>query len=121
MDEDQERVGRWLRETLGEAVASSRAERAARVFEEAAELLQAEGVDMAFGIRVMLRVYARPEGEPAQEAAGIMVTLLAWGAAADVDVADAFDAEMDRVERPEVRDRIRAKQGEKKADGVSLV
>lgn len=120
IDDDQGRVGKWVKATFGEANATSRKERAARVFEEAAELLQAEGVDMAFGINVMLRTYSRDPGEPRQEASGVMVTLFAWGEAAGVDVMEAFEAEMARVERPEVQERIRAKQAEKKAAGTTL-
>lgn len=121
MKESQERVAEWVRETFGPVVAKDRQERALRVLEEATELVQAEGIAFSQVVVLALRTYARPVGDAAQEAAGIGVTLLAWGAAAGVDVEAMVDAELDRIERPGTREAIRAKQTEKQRDGITSV
>lgn len=115
----QGRVGQWVLDAFGPANALNRRERALRVLEEAAELCQAEGVGLEQVVRVSERTFSRPVGDPAQEAAGIGVTLLAWGAAAGVDVLGVSEQEIARVEQPEVMEAIRARQVVKKADGVS--
>ena len=72
-------------------------ERAKRVLEEAMELAQAEGLDEAFAVKLLDRVYARPPGEPYQEAGGLGMTLLAYCAAKGFDADGAERDELARV------------------------
>lgn len=117
----QNRVGAWCRSTFGDEVATNRKERALRVLEEALELAQAEGVSRLQVYVLADRTYSRPVGEPAQEVSGIGVTILAYCAATGVNFLETVADEMDRVEQPEVVERIRVKQAEKKAAGTSAV
>jgi len=64
------------------------------------------------------RTYSRPVGEPSQEAAGLMVTLLAWAEATGIDLAAVTLAEVERIEQPGVMARIQLKQREKAAAGT---
>lgn len=104
---------------FGDVVLASRHERAARVLEEAAELAQAEGVDLAHADRVLVRVYGRPAGDPRQEGAGVAVTLLAWAAVAEVDLEGVTRAEVDRIEALPV-EQLRRKHAEKVSAGIAL-
>lgn len=90
-------VVHWVEQSFGPKTAADRKERAKRVLEEALELAQAEGVSANDAWHLGFVVYSRPPGEPAQEVGGIGVTLLAWGGAANVDVAAAINTEIDRV------------------------
>ena len=112
------RVMSWLRTTFSAAALTDRWERASRVIEEAAELAQAEGLSEADVIRTVKRTFSRPVGEASQEAAGLMVTLLAWAGAAMVDLGAVTRKEIDRIEMPENVAAIRAKQAEKAEAGV---
>lgn len=94
----QGRVMRWLRECFGEDVASNRAERAARVLEEACELAQAEGVGVAQVGAICHRVYGRPVGIPEREGAGVMVAMLGWAGASWVDLDLLVEGEVARIE-----------------------
>ena len=115
----QRRVCDWLRERYGIGVLLDRRERAARVLEEAAELAQAEGVDLAQADRILVRAFTRPIGEPEQEGAGVGVTLLAWAAAAEVDLERITRAEVERIEGLSV-EHCRRKHAEKAAAGTAL-
>ena len=112
------RIGSWVRRAFGEAAMTDRWERTARVLEEALELAQAEGLTAADVQRVLDRTYSRPVGEPSQEAAGLMVTLLAWAEATGTDLATVTLAEVERIEQPVVMARIQLKQREKAAAGT---
>lgn len=98
MKTHQERIVAWIRSRFGEAVLTNRKERAARIFEEAAELTQAEEVDVDVCQRIVERVYGRPVGEPAQEATGVSLTLLAWASVAGIDLDAENEKELTRVE-----------------------
>lgn len=115
----QLRICDWLRYSFGNEVLESRPERAARVLEEAAELAQAEGVDIAQADRILVRAYGRPAGEPSQEAAGVAITLLAWAAVADVDLERVARAEVNRIEGLPV-EALRRKHAEKVTAGIAL-
>lgn len=101
----------WVVSRFGEG-AMDRQERATRVLEEAIELAQAEGVGEARAKRLMEHVYSRPKGEPNQEAAGTMVCLLAWAAAANYNLYGLAITELCRIESYSVeyfQKRLKAK------------
>lgn len=91
-----------------------------RVLEEALELAQAEGVDLATAQRVATRTFSRPVGDRKQEAAQVAVTLLAWSAGAESNLSTLIANELTRIETPEVMERIRQKQAQKFAEGVGV-
>lgn len=113
------RVASWLLTRFGLGVLASRQERAARVLEEAAELAQAEGLDLAQADRILVRVFSRPIGDPSQEAAGVMVTMLAWAHVATVDLLAVAEAEVQRIEGLPI-EHFRRKHAEKAAAGTAL-
>lgn len=86
----------WAKSTFGES-ALSPTERALRLLEEAVELAQAEGVEVAQAQQVLARTYSRPPGLPAQEAGGCFVTLLAYCATKGIDPDLALEIETMRV------------------------
>ena len=114
----QSRVAAWVRSAFGDAAMIDRWERAARVLEEAIELAQSQGMSEPDVARIAYRTFSRPIGQPHQEAAQVMVTLLAWAASAGVDLDSVTAEEIERIEQPEVMARIRAKQAEKAAAGT---
>ncbi len=92
-DERQRAVLRWVEGTFG-PVALAPVERAARLLEEVVELAQAAGLSRHLAFSVFDHVYGKPPGEPAQEAGGVGVTLLAYcesvGLSADGEEAREF-------------------------------
>jgi len=93
----EERVAQWICTRLGPANCGPK-ERAMRVLEEAVELAQAEGITHAQVIRQAAHVFARPAGEPAQEAAGVAVCLFGWCASRGHRLMDLATAEIERIE-----------------------
>jgi hypothetical protein len=115
----KERVARFVISRWGSKNLLDREERASRVVEEAIELAQAEGLPMTRIERIARRVYLRPPGEPAKEAGGVMVTLLAWAVAPDLDPLALASADLDRAEAIPL-DEIRARQQAKFESGTGL-
>ena len=111
---NQPRIAAWVRKVFDEATATNAPERALRLVEEALELAQACGVGREALHRLVDYVLDRPVGEPAQEIAGTMVTLYAAAHALDVDADEAFERELSRIQQPEVIDRVRRRQAEKR-------
>jgi len=107
------RVGVWLRECFGPVVACDTQERADRFLEEALELAQANGYDLGRVAALVAYVNARPAGVPYQEVGGVMVTLAAYCWATGVPMHAAADAELERIQRPEIMEKIRLKQAAK--------
>lgn len=114
----EERMAEWIRSRIGNYSMATR-ERAMRVLEEAVELAQAEGIGQETVIRQVDHVYARPAGEPRQEAAGAAVCLLGWCAAANERLIAIALAEMERIEKKPL-DKIRGSLARKAADGLLL-
>ena len=112
------RVGGWVVSTFSEAALADRKERAARMVEEAIELAQAEGLWLDETSTIMTRVYSRPTGETKQELGGLMVTTLALCAGLKIDLIAVTIDEIERIEKPEVIAKIRAKQAEKALAGT---
>jgi hypothetical protein len=111
----QARVVAWGRSTFGESFVTDVPERALRATEEVLELAQACGLDAATLHRLVDYVFARPVGEASQEIGGCMVTLYATALALGVDADAALETELARIQQPEVVERCRRRQDEKRA------
>ena len=112
---NQSRIAIWVRSTFGDAVATDVPERALRVAEEALELTQACGLDAATLHRLVDYVFARPVGEVEQEIAGCMVTIYSAASTLGIDADAVLEAELARIHRPEIIERCRRRQVEKRA------
>lgn len=95
-DSRQAATAEWVRTTFG-AERMAPDERGTRLLEEAVELAQSVGVSQEVAARTVAYVYAQPAGEPAQEAGGVGITLLALCEALAVSADDAEAAELARV------------------------
>lgn len=89
-------------------------ERNFRFAEEAGELCQSLGMSREDWNVVLDYVYGRPIGEPSQEVGGVMITLYALGAKHGIDVDHAARTEYQRIIQPDVMQKIRRKQLDKK-------
>lgn len=88
----QARVGDWVEQMFG--TRTNAMERVTRFLEEALELAQAEGMELEVALRLAFYVFGRTSGDPAQEAGGAGLTLLAY--------CDAKGISADTVERAEL-------------------
>jgi len=104
----QRRVEEWLEACFPPLVRADRGERTHRFLEEALELAQASGCSREDAIALVEYVFGRPQGQPEQEAGGVMVTLAGLCSASGVNMEEAANRELERNwGRIEV---IRAKQ-----------
>ncbi|MBN5032628.1 hypothetical protein JY448_03105 [Stenotrophomonas maltophilia] len=108
-------VAEWMGRCFLPSLYSNMTERGDRLLEEVLELLQAHGYDRARVPTLVDYVFGRPVGEPAQEVGGVMVTLAGYCWVAGLDMHAAGDAELARINQPEVMAKIRAKQEAKNA------
>lgn len=111
---NQTRVAAWVLEALGAESAVNVKERSVRTVEETVELAQACGVDPETLHRLVDYVYSRPAGKPEQEIAGSLVTLYSVATALDVDAQQELEKELERIWQPEVIERCRRRQHEKR-------
>lgn len=109
----QRRVVDWMMETFSMEVCRDTTERNHRHLEESLELVQSLGCTASEAHQLVDYVFGRPAGDPEQEVGGVMVTLAALCAAADVSMAELGDRELARCWQN--IDRIRAKQAGKPA------
>ncbi|TJV51096.1 MAG: hypothetical protein E5Y01_16030 [Mesorhizobium sp.] len=109
----QRRVAAWCVECFGETTATDIVERNWRFLEEALELVQSLGGNADDAHALVEYVFGREAGEPNQEVGGTMVTLAALVAANRLSIADAAFTELDRIERPEIIEKIRRKHASK--------
>lgn len=112
---NQSRVTDWVSSTFTAEEAEDVPERALRMAEEALELAQACGVEADTLHRLVDYVFGRPTGTAAQEIAGTMVTVYALAAALGADAQAEFEIELKRINQPEVIERCRRRQHEKRA------
>jgi len=112
--EHQKLVAEWIRQVLGEESASNGPERSLRLVEESVELAQVLGVGADEIHRLVDYVFSRPVGEVQREIAGCMVTLYGVASSVGVDVEYAFAKELMRIHQPEVIERVRRRQAEKR-------
>ena len=108
-------VAEWMGQCFLPSLYSNMTERGDRLLEEVLELLQAHGYDKARVPTLVDYVFGRPVGDPAQEVGGVMVTLAGYCWVAGLDMHADGDAELARINQPEVRAKIRAKQEAKNA------
>jgi len=108
-------VAEWMGQCFLPSLYSNMTERGDRLLEEVLELLQAHGYDKARVPTLVDYVFGRPVGEPAQEVGGVMVTLAGYCWVAGLDMHDAGDIELARINQPEVMEKIRQKQEAKNA------
>lgn len=107
----QARVHPWMLECFGEEIAADRMERNHRFFEEATELVQANGMTRSEAHQLVDYTFSRPIGEIKQEAGGVMVTFAALCKASGIDMHQAGETELARVWT--MVEPIRAKQAAK--------
>jgi hypothetical protein len=113
MFEFERRVGRWCVDCFGETTAADARERVYRFLEEALELAQSLGCTEAQARELAAYVFDREIGEPQQEVGGVMVTLAALTFAKRLDLEGSAAAEIERIELPEIKNKIRLKQASK--------
>lgn len=111
----QPNVSAWMAQCFEQALATNITERCDRFLEEALELLQSLGYDRTRVTTLVEYVFGRPIGEAAQEVGGVMVTLAALCSTASIDMHAAGEAELNRIQHPDVMAKIRAKQQAKNA------
>lgn len=109
----QSAVSHWAVEVFGGHIASNVPTRCYRFAEESVELNQALGMTKEQWNLILDYVYGRPVGEPAQEVGGVMVTLAALCAATGISLHMSAWDEHERCKRPEIMEKIRAKQRNK--------
>lgn len=96
LDARQRVVIEWGERCFGTDHMRDRIVRAARFFEEAAELVQSVGLSRDHAMRAFDHVYSRPAGTPAQEAGGVANTLMALCGALDLSFDECQTAEIER-------------------------
>lgn len=106
----QSRVADWLHSCFPASLYSNMTERGDRLLEEVFELLQSKGYDRSRIATLVDYVWGRAIGEPSQENGGVMVTLAAYNAVAGLDMEADGEKELARITRPDVIEKIRAKQ-----------
>lgn len=107
----QFQVFQWTIDCFGYVIAFDRAERLHRFFEEAGELVQALGMSRMDAHLLVDYVWARPKGDPVQEVGGVMTTLAALSTAHYLNVKDAAELELERIQMKV--EAIRHKQASK--------
>ncbi|MGV2065439.1 hypothetical protein [Agrobacterium tumefaciens] len=107
----QARVREWTAACFPPSVQGDVKERTHRFLEEAIELAQASNCTREDALALIDYVFSRPEGEPFQEAGGVLVTLAALCNAQEMDMDLAGEHELSR--NWSRIDKIRAKQAAK--------
>lgn len=110
----QARIGNWVVAALGADGLRDARERALRTAEEAIELAQACGVRREVLHRLVDYVLDRPVGDPAQEISGVLITVYSVACALEISADEALEAELRRIQSPEVMEKIRRRQAEKR-------
>lgn len=114
-DTFQYRVGKWMDKCFLQSLYSNMTERGDRLLEEVLELLQSKGYDRARVATLVDYVWSRPAGDPAQEVGGVMVTLAGFCYIAGLDMYRDGEKELDRINMPEIMEKIKRKQEAKNA------
>ena len=109
----QSRVKPWLDACFGPQIAIDKTERNHRFIEEALELVQSTGCTRSEAHQLVDYVYGREVGDPDQEVGGVMNTLAALCLAHGLDMHEAGERELARVNQPHILEKIRAKQKSK--------
>lgn len=115
----QRDVGDWMLSTFGEVIAVDTLERVIRFLEEALELAQAQGITQEEISRVVTYVYSRKVGKTPQEVGGVLVTLAAFCYREAIDMEVEALKELKRINTPQMRKKIFAKQTYKREQGLT--
>lgn len=107
----QKRVQPWMMECFGAEISADRMERNHRFFEEATELIQANGMTRSEAHQLVDYTFNRPVGELMQESGGVLVTHAALCLASGIDMHECGEIELARIWTKV--DKIRAKQAAK--------
>ena len=110
----QDRVRYWVTEVFGDESLRNVQERALRFVEEAIELAQVCRMPQEKVHRLVDYVFSRKVGEAAQEIGGCFVTLHALSSCLNVNSEAALETELERIQTPEAKARIRQRQNEKR-------
>ncbi|TAN03223.1 MAG: hypothetical protein EPN36_13950 [Rhodanobacteraceae bacterium] len=103
-------MAHWLDKCFAPPLYTNMTERGDRLVEEVLELLQSKGYDPTRIPTLIEYVWNRPVGDPPQEVGGVMATLAAYCSVAGLDMEADGWAELERITRPDVMAKIRAKQ-----------
>ena len=110
----QRRVANWCAKTFKDGMLWHRKERTLRFLEEALELVFATGlVSVPEVIDMLQYVMHRPMGEIGNEVGGNMVTLALLCEAFNEDLWVNAEKELQRIDTPEMREKIRLKHADK--------
>jgi NTP pyrophosphatase (non-canonical NTP hydrolase) len=115
----QDEIRDFVHRVWGEKAMMSLPERAARIVEEAVELAQAHDVPQEIINKIIERVYARPPGNPGEEAGDIQFTLFAYTETAHVDIESVLAMRLERAAAIPVED-LRERHKQKRAAGTLL-
>lgn len=115
----QQRIDEWMHETFVDTIRTNKVERAMRFLEESLELCQSLGLTSEQAGKIQDYVYSRPIGETHQEVGGVMVTLAALCGTAGLNMANCGELELARINRPEIKAKIQAKQVTKQIMGIT--
>lgn len=114
----QQTCTEWAEYTLGKDAVKDKHERSKRVLEEAIELCQSSNLSVEECHALIDYVYSRPKNENAsQEIAGILVTVLVAAGSHDVLASDVLHNEIKRIHDPEIIEKVRRRQAEKRIIG----
>lgn len=103
----QKEVEAWSLECFGEN--TDKKQRVFRFLEEANELAQSLGCTAEQAHQLVDYTWGRPVGEPLQEVGGTMITLTMLCTYHGLDLDEGAQTELDRVQKPEVIEKIRTK------------
>jgi NTP pyrophosphatase (non-canonical NTP hydrolase) len=98
MDKLQNRVREWIQTAFPDSTWNPKV-RALLVLEEAIELAQAFDIPLEKAREQLEHTYSRPKGEPAQELAGVQLTLFATASAMSLSAMDVTERELARAWR----------------------
>lgn len=110
-------VADWMKRCFSPSTVSNPRERAFRFLEEALELFQSMDCTKEEAEGLVVYVFNRPKGEPAQEVGGVSITLAALCGPAGIDWQKAAFDELQRINSPEVLEKIRAKRANRVVPG----
>lgn len=114
----QQRVFQWARDTFGEHNATPE-QRAMRLLEEVAELVQSAGVTEVEAHGVVDYVFAKPIGHTGQEIGGVGVTLLAFCESVGLSATACETTEAQRVFATDP-ERFRERHNRKAQAGIAI-
>lgn len=109
----QTKVREWVIKCFGEKIADDKIERNHRFLEEALELVQSTGCTKEDAHQLVDYVFNREIGEVHQEIGGVMVTLSALCSANRQPLFVNAEIELDRINKPEIMEKIKIKQNTK--------